>query len=106
MDESAFCQRLAVDSMNAGRGQTQSESLSKVFGLKGLPSIVRAHRGRLEGVLRESLDIRWGHVLGSISSSGFEHVMKFKKEEETQSSFLVDTSGVHSSIRKSLLPES
>jgi hypothetical protein len=83
MDGSTFCQRVAVDGTNGGHGLVYSESGTK---LKGLPASFRAHRGRLEGVLRESLDTKWTHVLQDISSSGAEHVLSFKEEEKVQSS--------------------
>lgn len=60
-----------------------------------------------ETLLRESLDIKWGHSLETISrdESGSGHSLKFRdKSELLQSNFVVDCSGVHSSIRNSLLP--
>lgn len=65
---------------------------------------VRTHRGRVEGLLRESLDIRWGHVLENVSNDGAEHVLKFRGKDDIRSDFLVDTSGAHSPVRRSLLP--
>jgi 2-polyprenyl-6-methoxyphenol hydroxylase-like FAD-dependent oxidoreductase len=65
---------------------------------------VRTHRGRVEGLLRESLDIRWGHVLENVSNNGAEHVLKFRGKDDIRSDFLVDTSGAHSPVRRSLLP--
>ncbi|KAH8814054.1 hypothetical protein F5882DRAFT_485456 [Hyaloscypha sp. PMI_1271] len=54
---------------------------------------------------RESLDVRWGHVLGDIEIRGAELALSFKEKDEVRSTFLVDTSGVHSAIRKALLPD-
>jgi 2-polyprenyl-6-methoxyphenol hydroxylase-like FAD-dependent oxidoreductase len=51
----------------------------------------------------ESLDIQWGHVLEGVSRSGNEHILSFKEKDEISCNFLVDTSGIHSPVRKSLL---
>jgi monooxygenase len=106
MDEITFFERLAVDGMDGGRGLAYSESAGRSGASKSLPSAIRAHRGRLEGVLRESLDIRFDHVLESVTTILSEHVMNLKEKDKIQSTFLVDTGGVHSPIRKSMLPES
>ncbi|KAE9381675.1 FAD/NAD(P)-binding domain-containing protein [Stipitochalara longipes BDJ] len=103
MEESTFCQRVAVDGVIGGKGQVYPKKYSAS---KGLESPFRAHRGRLGGVLRESLDIHWGHALEDVSSSGTEHVLNFKEKGQIQGTLLVDTSGVHSPSRKSLLPGS
>jgi len=71
-----------------------------------LASPFRAHRGRLESLLREDLDVKWGHAVQDISGGGSEHTLHFKDTKDVQSNFLVDASGVHSQIRKSLLPKS
>jgi 2-polyprenyl-6-methoxyphenol hydroxylase-like FAD-dependent oxidoreductase len=104
MDESTFCQRVAVDGLNGGRGLVYPESGTRSDAFKGRVPF-RAHRGRLEGVLRESLDVQWGHVLGDIESRGAELALSFKEKDEVRSTILVDTSGVHSPIRKALLPD-
>ena len=103
MDESTFCQRVAVDGLNGGRGLVYPERGTRSDPFKGRAPF-RAHRGRLEAVLRESLVVRWGHVLGDIEIRGAELALSFKEKDEVRSTFLVDTSGVHSAIRKALLP--
>lgn len=55
--------------------------------------------------MRESLDIKWGHALESISRDASGHTLKFKDKDDLQSNFVVDCSGVHSSIRNLLLPD-
>jgi 2-polyprenyl-6-methoxyphenol hydroxylase-like FAD-dependent oxidoreductase len=92
--------------MNGGRGQIHPDISTRSPDSKTLPPSFRAHRGRLEGLLGESLDIQWGHVLQDISSNGSEHYLSFKDKDKIQSTLLVDTSGVHSPIRKSLLSDS
>jgi 2-polyprenyl-6-methoxyphenol hydroxylase-like FAD-dependent oxidoreductase len=104
IDESTFCQRVAVDSANGGRGYVY-EKFAVSAGTHTLPTPLRAHCGRLEGLLRENLDIKWGHALESISKSDSGQSLVFKNEEKAQSEFTIDTSGVHSQIRRSLLPK-
>jgi 2-polyprenyl-6-methoxyphenol hydroxylase-like FAD-dependent oxidoreductase len=105
MDESTFYQRVAIDGENGGRGSVYPKHVTKSDALKEREPF-RAHRGRLEGVLRESLDVRWGQALRDIESSGAEHVLTLRGGEKIRSPLLVDASGVHSPIRKSLLPGS
>lgn len=106
MDQSTFCQQLAVDGMNGGRPRVHSDGPTMAGASRNLSSPFRAHCGRLEKVLRESLDIQFDHVLENVKSSGSEHVVSFKGKDKVQSTFLVDATGVHSRIRKHLLPES
>jgi len=106
IDVSTFCRRVAVDALNGGHGQVHSEMSSGVAGSKQGPPALRTHRGRLESLLRESLEVKWGYALQDISTKGPEHTLHFKDEEEIQSRFLVDASGVHSQIRKSVSPKS
>jgi 2-polyprenyl-6-methoxyphenol hydroxylase-like FAD-dependent oxidoreductase len=100
IDELTFWKRVAVDGLIGGRGIIMSKGIREAAAERG----VRTHRGRVEGLLRESLDIRWGHVLENVSNSGAKHVLKFKGKEDIRSDFLVDTSGAHSPVRRSLLP--
>jgi 2-polyprenyl-6-methoxyphenol hydroxylase-like FAD-dependent oxidoreductase len=100
IDEPTFWKRVAVDGLIGGRGIIMSKDMREAAAERG----VRTHRGRVEGLLRESLDIRWGHVLENVSSSGAKHVLKFKGKDDIRSDFLVDTSGAHSPIRRSLSP--
>lgn len=59
-----------------------------------------------ERLLRESLDIKWGHVLQDVSRSDHKHLtLSFKDQDSLQSPLTIDTTGVHSRIRKSLLPQ-
>jgi len=101
MEEATFRQRVAVDGDVGGKGLVYPE---KLHAPKSSESHFRAHRGRLEGMLRESLDVEWGHVLENVSRNGKEYILDFREKDEVQSTLLVDTSGVHSPVRNSLLP--
>ena len=105
IDESTFACRVAVDGLKGGMGQVYPSHVSGLGSSKGVPELLRAHRGRLEGLLREQLDVKWGHVLEEIETSSTAHTLSFKDREKVDCNLVVDTSGVHSLIRKSLLPE-
>lgn len=100
IDEPTFWKRAAVDGSIGGRGIIMSKDIREAASGCG----VRTHRGRVEGLLRESLDIRLGHVLENVSNNGAEHALKFKGKDDIRSGFLVDTSGTHSPVLRSLLP--
>lgn len=66
---------------------------------------VRAHRGKLEALLRKGVDVRWGHVLGGIQTTDTNQVvLDFENGECVRSTCVVDATGVHSPVRKALLP--
>jgi 2-polyprenyl-6-methoxyphenol hydroxylase-like FAD-dependent oxidoreductase len=106
IDEGTFVKRVAVDGMINGKGLVHPNDKEKAGNEKDRVTPLRAHRGNLESLLREDVDVKWGHVLQDISSQGSEHILNFRGDEKVESAFVVDTSGVHSTIRKSLLPNS
>jgi 2-polyprenyl-6-methoxyphenol hydroxylase-like FAD-dependent oxidoreductase len=107
IDEGTFVKRVAVDEMINGKWFVYPDDKWRAAGNeKDRVGPLRAHRGNLESLLRENVDVKWGHVLQDISSQGSEHILNFRNNEKVESTFVVDTSGVHSTIRKSLLPNS
>jgi 2-polyprenyl-6-methoxyphenol hydroxylase-like FAD-dependent oxidoreductase len=107
IDEGTFVKRVAVDGMINGKGFVQPDNKGRGGGNeKDRVGHLRAHRGNLESLLREDVDVKWGHALQDISTQGSEHILNLKNNEKVESAFVVDTSGVHSTIRKSLLPNS
>ena len=66
----------------------------------------RAHRGRLEGLLREGLAIKWKHGLENVEElrENQDVLLTFQCGVEVKSSFVVAADGVHSTVRKSFLP--
>ncbi|KAH7364203.1 hypothetical protein BKA65DRAFT_572474 [Rhexocercosporidium sp. MPI-PUGE-AT-0058] len=107
IDEMTFVRRVAVDGVREGRGRVYGGDGGDGGGGGRKP--LRAHRGRLEGLLREEINVKWGHALQHISPSSDEsgkgHTLTFSNEEKVHSNLIVDTSGVHSPIRKALLPD-
>ncbi|EKD19184.1 uncharacterized protein L3040_009374 [Drepanopeziza brunnea f. sp. 'multigermtubi'] len=112
IEEGAFVGGVAVDAAKGGRGVLHSERLRGEGGGGG--EVLRAHRGRLEGLLREGVDVRWGHALDGFeaeiersSKYGTGFVLNFKDREgvSVRGGFVVDGLGVHSLVRRSLLPD-
>jgi 2-polyprenyl-6-methoxyphenol hydroxylase-like FAD-dependent oxidoreductase len=106
IDEDTFVKRVAVDRMINRKGFIHADDKRLTAEMKDRLTPLRAHRGNLESLLRENVDVKWGHVLQDISNQGSEHMLNFKNKEKVESAFIVDTSGVHPTIRKSLLPDS
>ncbi|KAK0119170.1 hypothetical protein ONS95_008028 [Cadophora gregata] len=104
VDESSFARRVAVDGLRGGTGKVYPSLVSGLGSGKGHAELLRAHQGRLEEVLREELDIKWGHALEGVEANGTGHTLTFKDKEKVHCDIVVDASGVHSQIRKSLLP--
>jgi 2-polyprenyl-6-methoxyphenol hydroxylase-like FAD-dependent oxidoreductase len=102
--EHAFKSRVAVDASAGGSGRIGDAAIGAG---NNRGSCFRAHRGRLEEWLREGLDVRWEHVLQQADRST-EHAttLHFANGEQVQSDIIIGADGVHSSLRKSLLPES
>ena len=63
----------------------------------------RCHRGRLEGVLRRDLDIRWEQCVKSVQVIPQGISLHIANGPMIESGTLVGADGVHSLIRKSLL---
>jgi 2-polyprenyl-6-methoxyphenol hydroxylase-like FAD-dependent oxidoreductase len=98
VDERAFKRRVAVDAGVGGYGRI-SENRGQCF---------RANRGKLEAWLREGLDVRWEHALenverGTGSGTTTSH---FANGEEVESDVVVGADGIHSAIRRAVLPDS
>ncbi|KAH7417297.1 hypothetical protein BKA64DRAFT_739837 [Cadophora sp. MPI-SDFR-AT-0126] len=103
IDEATFSRRVAVDGLRGG--QVYPSHVSSLRNREGVPKPLRAHRGRLEGLLREELDVKWDHVLEGIEANGSGQTLTFKDKGQVDCGIVVDTSGVHSPIRRSLLPD-
>lgn len=103
IDESTFKRRTAVDSSIGGNGRINSQAVLQSGNLEA--NSFRVHRGNLEELLREGLDIRWEHALDKVeeTSSGLSLCLESGQKIETQCVIGVD--GPHSNIRKSCLPD-
>jgi len=97
MDESTFRHQLAVDTNKGSSGHIAKVSNSASF---------RAHCGRFESMLREDLNIKWGHQYEHSTPIGAGRILSFKNQNQVSSKLAIDTCGVHSRTRKQLSNES
>lgn len=97
IDESTFRHQLAVDTNKGGNGHIFKVSNSASF---------RAHCGRFESMLREDLNIKWGHQYEHSTPNGAGRTLSFKNQNQVSSNLAIDTCGVHSRTRKQLSNES
>lgn len=100
IDESTFTKRVAVDAGIGGAGSINPEG----YGYRNLePSSFRVHRGKLEDLLREGLDVRWEHTLQNIKMhEGL--ILEFANGQSAIVDVVVGLEGPHSVIRKQFLP--
>jgi 2-polyprenyl-6-methoxyphenol hydroxylase-like FAD-dependent oxidoreductase len=110
IDEHSFRRRTAVDSLyRGGTGKLYPNGTNSTSDHEPRGSF-RANRSKLESLLREGQDINWEHVLGDAKptqdSDRFGTNLIFQDDQQLHSSFTIDTLGVHSQLRKSLLPTS
>ena len=89
LDESTFCQQVVVDATRGGGGQVNPRNLTRSSAPKDLSSPFRAHRRRLEALLQEKLEIKWGHMLEDITSYESEHFLSFKKKDNIHTRFII-----------------
>lgn len=94
IDEATFRRQVAVDGASGGNGA-----------IHGQQSAFRAHRQRLESLIREGLDIRWEHAVDKVEQTSSGTVLHVKDGEKVEQKCSVATDGVHSAIRRCLLPD-
>jgi 2-polyprenyl-6-methoxyphenol hydroxylase-like FAD-dependent oxidoreductase len=102
MDESKFRRTVAVDSAVGGTGALNLPSMLDPSSIA--PSSFRAHRKYLERLLREGLDIRWKHKIDGVETSATGAVLRPNRRTDVASDCIIGVDGVHSSVRKSMLP--
>ena len=102
MDESTFRRTVAVDGPVGGNGKINPKSVIRSEDIS--TSSFRAHRERLEHLLREGLDVRWNQELEEIQESSAGMVLRMRTGEKINSDCIVGVDGPHSSVRKSLSP--
>ena len=104
LEESAFREKVSIDSSQRNIGEVSSSMLAPGIDTSG--SAFRCHRGRLEKLLQEGQDIRWERTVKGVetlSQGGI--VLQMKSEDLVETEVLIGTDGVHSQVRKSLIPE-
>ncbi|KAF1922675.1 FAD/NAD(P)-binding domain-containing protein [Didymella exigua CBS 183.55] len=100
IDESTFRKRVAVDAGIGGSGNINAEG----YGYRNLePASFRAHRGKLEELLREGLDVRWEHTLQSVKTDGSLD-LEFANGQCVKADIAIGIEGPHSVVRKQFLP--
>jgi 2-polyprenyl-6-methoxyphenol hydroxylase-like FAD-dependent oxidoreductase len=105
ISESAFKRRVAVDTAIEGSGKINLDAAGP---RSDAGSCFRANRGKLEDLLREGLDVRWDHKLGHVEShSDGASTLRFENKQtiNTSNTLVIDASGPHSKLKKSLLPQ-
>ncbi|KAL8894479.1 MAG: hypothetical protein Q9192_004289 [Flavoplaca navasiana] len=102
MDHGHFQERLAVDSMQQGRGEMFAGAMAPPVSTN--PATFRCHRGRLEKLLQEGQDIRWGHTFQHVTASSQGLVVQLTLTKSLEAEILIGADGVHSQVRKSLAP--
>ena len=102
IDEIAFREKVGIGALRDGNG----EGCNSIIDADG----VRCHRGRLEGLLREGLDVRWSHEIADVDipSSGKNArtmILHFRNQKPIETAVLIGADGVHSQVRAALTPE-
>ena len=103
MSESDFRRRVAIVAPRGGTGILSGRQAS--LDSETSPSTFRCHRGRLENLLREGLDIKWEHEISKVEVTSPNVLIQFKDREPMSTDILIGTDGVHSQVRKSLAPD-
>jgi 2-polyprenyl-6-methoxyphenol hydroxylase-like FAD-dependent oxidoreductase len=95
IDEISFRKQVAVDAPRFGQ----------IYASNPREFSFRAHRGKFEKLLEEGLDIRYEHVLESVDQSQTLPSLSFSNGEKILAPLVIGFDGVHSTVRKSLLPQ-
>lgn len=105
VDERTFKSKVAVDADVGGSGKIGSHvQLNGYEGMYDTSASFRANRARLEGWLGEGLDVRFGSALEKIEVVEGRPKVKFAGGNELDADFVVGADGVHSAVRKAVLP--
>ncbi|KAG4432893.1 hypothetical protein IFR05_011611 [Cadophora sp. M221] len=107
MDEWTFKRRVAVDGAIGGSGIINSKSLiQQGISDSSQSSSFRAHREKLERLLREGLDVQWEHALEKVEETPNNNhvVLYFQNGQNLTSDYVIGIDGPHSNTRKSLIP--
>ncbi|GAB7347715.1 hypothetical protein MBLNU459_g5272t1 [Dothideomycetes sp. NU459] len=99
LDEQTFKNRIAVDGAVGGLGAIDCKKL--VHPVR--PGSFRANRGKLEGLLREGLDIRWDHELAKLEITPTGLSMSLENGHWSEQTCVIGADGVHANTRKSLI---
>ncbi|KAL8745056.1 MAG: hypothetical protein Q9190_002768 [Brigantiaea leucoxantha] len=100
MDESMFREKVALEPIpRATGGKLGDKSLTEAD-----DGSFRCHRGRLEQMLQEGQNIKWSKTVQAVETSPQGIIVRLGNES-IESRVLIGADGVHSQVRKSLVPE-
>ena len=99
IDESDFRGRVAVPISN---GHIDASKLANP-GMAPAGSF-KVHRGKLEDLLREQLDIRWEQGVESVKQGSEGAVVHLSSGEALKNTTIIGCDGPHSKVRSGLLP--
>jgi 2-polyprenyl-6-methoxyphenol hydroxylase-like FAD-dependent oxidoreductase len=99
IDESEFCCRVAVE----GGGKIDPSKLNHPAPIT--PSCFKAHRGKLEDLLREGLDVRWEHAVDGVDRSSSGVIVHLSTKQDLENTLVIGADGPHSKVRNGLLPD-
>lgn len=103
LDEITFRRRVAVDGAAGGSGRITPQTMMINNSTK--PDSFRAHRGRLEQLLGEGLEIRREHAVEQVEQTTSGTVLRFQNGWQVESGCIIGADGPHSRTRQCLLPD-
>ncbi|KAI7778387.1 early conidial development-2 [Diaporthe eres] len=103
LDEATFRRRVAVDGVAGGSGRINPQTVKGAGSTK--PHSFRAHRGRLEQLLGEGLEIKWEQAVEQVEQTPSGTVLRFQDGRKVESGCVIGADGPHSRTRQCLLPD-
>ncbi|CAD0093582.1 unnamed protein product [Aureobasidium vineae] len=104
MDEQTFRQNVAVDAAVGGNGAIDPKKL--ICPRDVTSTSFRAHRERLERLIRQGLDIKWEHGMEKLEQTPSGTSLYLQNDTSIEGrTCVVGSDGVHSITRKSILRE-
>jgi 2-polyprenyl-6-methoxyphenol hydroxylase-like FAD-dependent oxidoreductase len=103
LDESTFRRRVAVDGFLGGDGFINLKAIAYPGQIDS--TSFRAHRGKLERLLREGLDVQWESALEKVVATTSGATIRLQSGQELEGQCVVSVDGPHSNVRQSLSPD-
>lgn len=103
VEEGAFRKLLSVDRHLSTANDSFKPSLSSCG--KESQGSFRCHRGKLEALLSKGLNIEWDKTITNVVQTPQEIDVFIEGKSSVKTTMLIATDGVHSTVRKSILPE-
>lgn len=104
LDETTFRRRVAVDGAAGGSGRINPQATMAAGSAK--PHSFRAHRGKLEQLLGEGLEIKWEQAVEQVEQTpSGGTVLRFQDGRKVESGRVIGADGPHSRTRQCLLPD-